>query len=410
MSIVTNIISKLLKEDENEACILTFCDFEQELSEEYLLNYINEIIKNNPILKQTIIKKNNQFFLCDIESFNINKCFSIKYSEKTNFNTYIKSMLNKKLSEYNFYMFICINRELKKSRIFFKIHHSYADGYKLMNMLTEPLYIKKEDNKPPAFKREKNMLNSIYYYTIGTVILFITTILILLKNLFTFNKTNKTNKINKTNKTNVNILTDYIICKSLSLDEIKQFAIENNITINDFLYALMIKTDKIYTKKERIIQTVSPINVSKLNKINNFCPILNNINNSYDNINLLEKVNNTFNNYKYSLFIPMFDGIINNFVSYINPKILLKYHNKIINNSHYIYSNVIGPPIDKFNIKVSDIKFLITAKSSEIVYNIISSKNNINIVCSFKKGIVKDKKYFKKCIYKAYKNLMNTNK
>ena len=114
------------------------------------------------------------------------------------------------------------------------------------------------------------MLNSIYYYTIGTVILFITTILILLKNLFTFNKTNKTNKINKTNKTNVNILTDYIICKSLSLDEIKQFAIENNITINDFLYALMIKTDKIYTKKERIIQTVSPINVSKLNKINNF--------------------------------------------------------------------------------------------------------------------------------------------
>ena len=87
-----------------------------------------------------------------------------------------------------------------------------------MNMLTEPLYIKKEDNKPPAFKREKNMLNSIYYYTIGTVILFITTILILLKNLFTFNKTNKTNKINKTNKTNVNILTDYIICKSLSLD------------------------------------------------------------------------------------------------------------------------------------------------------------------------------------------------
>ena len=41
MSIVTNIISKLLKEDENETYILTFCDFEQELSEEYLLNYIN---------------------------------------------------------------------------------------------------------------------------------------------------------------------------------------------------------------------------------------------------------------------------------------------------------------------------------------------------------------------------------
>ena len=73
MPIVTNIISKLLKEDENEASILTFFDFEQELSEEYLLNYINEIIKNNPILKQTIIKKiTNSFYVTLSHSILIN--------------------------------------------------------------------------------------------------------------------------------------------------------------------------------------------------------------------------------------------------------------------------------------------------------------------------------------------------
>jgi hypothetical protein len=169
----------------------------------------------------------------------------------------------------------------------------------------------------------------------------------------------------------------------------------------------MIKTDKIYTQKINLLQTISSINVSKLNETNNMCPIFNVVQNSHDNEGLLKIVNNTFNNYKYSLFIPILSIIMNNIITHVNIDMLSNYYDKIIHNSDYIYSNIIGPPIEKFDIKITDIKFLTTAKNTAIVYNIISCKNKINIICSFKKGVINNKKLFKKCIYKSYNNLMN---
>ena len=397
MTIINNIVSKIFKKDEESSySILTYIDIDAELSRQYIYCYINEIIKNNPMLKQNIIEKNNQFVLCDIESFNINKCVAIKYCKKPNFNIYIKSLLNKQFSEYKFYMFVCINKELKKSRLFFKIHHAYVDGYKLINMLTTPLYKKKEDNKLPAFKRNTSTFMTIYYYIIGTIMLMITNIMILCKIV------RAPQNIEDKNNTS----TDFIICKPLPLNEIKQFVGKHNITVNDFLYALMIKTDNIYTQQERTIQSISSINVSNISQTNNMCPIFNLIPNSYDNSNLIKTVHSTFNCYKYSLFIPILSVIMRNFSSLINIGILSQCYDNIINNSDYIYSNIVGPPTSKLNIKISDIKFLATVKNSEIVYNIISCENNINIICSFKKGIIQNKKLFKKCIYKAYNNLM----
>ena len=397
MTIINNIVSKIFKKDEESSySILTYIDVDAELSRQYIYCYINEIIKNNPMLKQNIIEKNNQFVLCDIESFNINKCVAIKYYKKPNFNIYIKSLLNKQFSEYKFYMFVCINKEVKKSRLFFKIHHAYVDGYKLINMLTTPLYKKKEDNKLPAFKRNTSIFMSVYYYIIGTIMLMITNIMILCKIV------RASQNIEDKNNTS----TDFIICKPLPLNEIKQFVGKHNITVNDFLYALMIKTDNIYTQQERTIQSISSINVSNISQTNNMCPIFNLISNSHDNSSLFKTVHSTFNCYKYSLFIPILSGIMRNFASLINIGILSQCYDNIINNSHYIYSNIVGPPTSKLNIKISDINFLSTVKNSEIVYNIISCENKINIICSFKKGIIQNKKLFKKCIYKAYNNLM----
>ena len=403
MTIINNIVSKILVKDDNDVySILTYLDIDEELSQEFVLNYINEIIKNNPILKQNFIQKNNDYILCDIVSFNINKCVTIKYSKKSNFNIYINSILNKHFTEYKFYMFVCIDKEQKKSRLYFKIHHAYVDGYKLINMLTEPLYTKKEDNKLPLFKRKTNLLSSIYYWIIGTITLIIKN-LIVVSTLFLPNNNNNNND----NNDNINRSTDYIICKSFSLIKIKKFVEKRNISVNDFLYTLMIKTDNMYTKKDKLVQTCSPINVSDLNETNNMCPIFNIVHNSYNNDSLLKIVNTTFNNYKYSAFIPILSSIMKNIITHINIDILSNYYDKIMHKSDYIYSNIIGPPTDKLDLKISDIKFLTTAKSSEIIYNIISCKNKINIICSFKKGVIKNKKLFKKCIYKSYNNLMN---
>ena len=54
-------------------------------------------------------------------------------------------------------------------------------------------------------------------------------------------------------------------------------------------------------------------------------------------------------------------------------------YNSIIQKCEYVYSNVIGPNNEYFK----DIHFLILAKNKEIVFNIISSADNINIICSY---------------------------
>ena len=75
----------------------------------------------------------------------------------------------------------------------------------------------------------------------------------------------------------------------------------------------------------------------------------------------------------------------------------------------YIFSNIIGPSFKNDNCKITDIHFLTTANSKEIIYNIISFENNINLICSFmKNGPIQNKKRYEKCIYKAYDLLLKS--
>ena len=163
----------------------------------------------------------------------------------------------------------------------------------------------------------------------------------------------------------------------------------------------MIKADYIYTKKERLVQTVSPI----MTQTNALCAISNIIHNSLKTDALLKNVSTTFNNYKYSLFIPIINSMINKLAPYVNIDILTLFNNNL-RDTDYIYSNVIGPSTNDLDKKVSNIHFLLTSIKTEIIYNIISSENDINIICSFKKGIIENKKLFERCIYKAYNNIM----
>ena len=78
----------------------------------------------------------------------------------------------------------------------------------------------------------------------------------------------------------------------------------------------------------------------------------------------------------------------------------------------YIFTNVIGPPLNEINknsnVKLKNMNFLITPSDKQIVFNLISCKDKINIICSFNEGIIKDKKRYERCIYKAYKSLLKT--
>lgn len=398
MSIIKNLITKILSNDENDSfSILTYIDFEEELSSEYIINYVNTIINDNPILKQNIIKENDVFTFQDIENFNVDDIMNIKYIEKEKFDNFINDMLNTKFIHNTFFVVCCIDKEKKVSRIYFKINHSHADGYKLINILTKP-FLKK--NYIPEFKRKTSIFKSIYHWIIGTIVLLVMNIKIFFKLLFN----NKNDNIQNDNE------TDHIICNPLMLDKIKQICLKNGITINDFLYSLMIKTDKLYVKKNRNIKTCFPINVSKLTSTNNLCPIFNSINNYLNDSDLFEEVHNKFDHFKYSLFIPFLTFFMNNFLSYINSNILSILYDSLTCDVDYIYSNIIGPPVKEINketnLNLKNISFLIKSKGNGIIFNIISYENKINIICSFKKNKIKDKKRFENCIYEAYETLI----
>lgn len=401
MILVDNYISKILHKDKDDSySILTYIDIDEEVSLNFINEYINEFIKNNPILKKQFVEKDKLIFLDDIKLFKIEKYYTVKYTKQKNFDKKIHKNLNIEFDKNVKWKFLCyIDKKNKKTRLFFKIHHAYVDGYTLINMLLNDKNSNKNDIVK-KFKRKTDFWRTIYYYLVGTIILIISNVKIITNTIF--------NLIGKTEKTKTKKeKTDYIICKPLNLEEIKIFSKKKDITVNDFLYSLMIKTDKLYTNKEKLISTCSSINVSGTKNTNNMCPIFNQISNSLDNNKLLKTVNSTFNNFKFSLFIPILAFIINNIVSYIDIFFLSIFYDNYTNNSDYIYSNIIGPSCKNISVKITNIHFLTTHKNKEIIYNIISNDNNINIICTFQKNVIKDKKKFEDCIYETYKNLIN---
>lgn len=408
MAKIDNYVSKLLyKDDSNSYTILTYIDLNEVLSSEFMFNYVKEITEKNPILKKYFFEKNNEIFLEYDTTFNIKEYYTIENTRSEQFDEYMYDMLNSEFDKKIKWKFLwLIDENTKKTRVYFKIHHSYLDGENLISMLVSPFKTNDNSNK---FKRNTTFLNTLYYYLIGTILLIITNVKIIF-GIF----------IQTIYKNNEPILpeksvsdTNYIICKPFHLNKVKCFTKKNNITINDFLYSLIIKTDKLYRKKEKKIITLSPCYIPSSSETINVCPIFIEMNNSHDNSTLLKKVNETFNSFKYSLFIPLFSFVLNQITSFLNINTLIFLYKYFLNKIDYTLTNIIGPSIEELNenykIKISDVRFLIASKSNEVIYNIVSSGNNINIICSFKKGVIKNKKRFEKCIYKAYKQLIKNN-
>ena len=420
---VNNYVTKILSNDANDSfSILTYLDIEKELCPAFVLNYVNAIVGDNPILKHDMVKKGNHLYLKQNPHFNVNDHVVIKHIE-TDADPFddpdaINSILNEPLVPNTFLLVCCINKVKQVSRVYFKINHAYTDGYGLINMLTKPIL--KRDNVP-EFKRKTSLFKTVYHCIIGTLVLFAMNVKLFLKIFVNTcrQQGHQPHKQSKQSKQNhhhhhhqqPSDTTDFIVCKPFMLDKIKKIAVKHGITVNDFLYSLMIKTDRLYTKNQngRNITTCSPINVSSLSSTNNMAPILNCMNNSLDDLDLVKQVNRTFNHFKYSLFIPLFSCVINAFVPLVSIDTVSFLYEEIIHNCDYIYSNVIGPPIQEVNesnVNVSNIHFLTKSKGNSIVFNIISCENKINIICSFNANKIKNKKRFEKCIYRAYNELV----
>jgi len=249
------------------------------------------------------------------------------------------------------------------------------------------------------FKRLTSFPETVYQLFIGTILLILTNIQFCITSVLKGFGSRSAQSLNEQ-------ITEYIQCKPLDLQKIKEVCKKHSVTVNDFLYACMIRTDYLYTQTKRNIYTVSAINVSNTKNLNNLAPLFLNMNNDLDCSELLQQAHSIFNRCKYSAFIPLFSGFLNTLTPFLSSQLISTFYNSITNNADYMYSNIIGPELDTISIPITDIHFATIAKNREIVFNIISCKDKVNIICSFKKGRIEDKVRFQSCIEEAYKSLL----
>lgn len=391
---VTNIIFDENNKLNNWGNIVCFADYDGIISQKMLIKYLNDLLENNEILHQNIVKKNQKNFLeyrkIDIKEYYIAKKCNFKlFHNKTYY------VLNKNYNT-NWFFHLYTDTINNKSRMYFTINHAYADGYKIISLLTSG---KNFQYKTPNFNRKNK---NYYYILIGTCIL----IYLYLKTLSkVYYKENNCNTMS--NKTD-------FISVIIKFNNLKIISIKNQLTLNDLLYSLAIKTHYHYFKKEKNILIASPFNTGNKNKTNNFFFLFTEIYNNLTTIELFQKVHNLFNYYKFSAFVLIL-GYIYNILGNVICRQLYK---KITDNLDILYTNIIGPDksilhdkynncllFDKKNITINNIQFLMNHKKNELGFNIVSYSDNINIMVSFSKNSYNKKKLLK-AINDAYRDII----
>ena len=381
---VTKVFSNGTKDS---FAILTYIDINPEHFDKFSATKekkLEELLEKYPILKQEFIVKDNNTFLEDIPDFNINHYYSVV--EDTDFDKYTDILINSQFKQKAKWECLFVT-DKGKCRLYFKIEHSYADGYKLIEMLMNLF----EQTEPKnLFTRSTSFMNSLYYIIVGTILVFINSISVFIDMFFS--------KVDT-----VSEKVDLIRCKPLSLSEIRRIAKELNITVNDFLYCLMLKTDYLYLNKKRDVITMIPLNSSGVKYNNNMIPIYNKSSNNMEK-DSFKHVHEIFNSYKYSLYIPIVTFCIKHVPLFLSYDIMADVYSYIIKSSDYVFTNIIGPKHDT----IEDVHFLTKPTYKEVIFNIISSNDNMNIICSFKEGVI-EKERFEQCIYKAYSELIEAN-
>ena len=391
---IKNYVTEVLFNNKNEApAILTYFDI-YGYTEKDIHEYMMRIICKNPKLKQKIVKQNGSLYIDNIHDIMLEKYYEIIYTSESTFDNYIHILLNTKfITELQWYFKFYKDTITGKIRVYFKIDHAYADGYSIIKILTSGI---DHQYNLPKINRVTCIFDTLYYNIFGFILMCIITLRYFINS---FTQTRDTHLFNNTSS------TDFIKLNPISLAEIKNISQTHKITVNDFLYSLLIKADALYNKENKLICTISSINISGVSDMNNVCPLYLNIKNTYDNQMLFDKVHIMFDSCKYSYFIPVFASLISIFVESIPTSVISYFYNHCMNTCNYTYSNIVGPSLNK----ITNIHFLTTAHSREVAYNIISHNDNVNIILTFKEGVIKDKKRFEECIYEAYNDLLKTN-
>jgi len=395
-----NFLSNVLFVENNAFHILGFIHASRRISDKEIDKYVNDIVRKNTILRQYIVKINGELFLENDPLFDIQQQYSITNSNCVDYAQITPELLNTPFPTKCKWFLSAYTTEAT-TRIYLKMDHTLADGHQLLKIIASPFV---DERITDRFKRTTtSWISTAYYWIVGTILLLLTLLKFVCQIVFQRRTNDADSSLGK--KTNC------IIFDAFSLSAIKKVTLHHNITVNDFMYAVALKSSIAYTKKKSLY-TVSPINVSKTENTNNSCPLLLNVAYSDDNRVLLANVHEAFNNCKYSLFVPGFAFGLQALSDYVNPTLLSTLYRLSADNIDVVYSNVIGPDVadaaykDTFIKDITNMSFTMNAERGQLCYTVISCRDNLNLIVSFQDGFVKDEAFLKRCVDDAYNSLL----
>ena len=422
--------------------IITYIDFKIAITDEMLRQFVTDLYDKNielrtPVTK--VVKKDNRVF-------DIANQYQMKYVDKQLFYTYLHNCIQShdielENSGLDWYFTCCVDKEAGISRLFLKINHIVCDGIKLIEILrsSDAFDIKKNisgrgsgvelSNKmgSASFSASNlSFLNKLYYHIFGLVVLGIINVLVVIRLVSSYlydmicswmgngyhdhghhghcSASEGKNIKTACNKKNI----DFFECQPLHLQTIKCISKLKGVSVNDFMYAIMVRADHLYYQTERSLTTLMPFSLKNIGDVrtqsNHFLPIVNIIGNHLTCTSLLHRVRHVFNCYKYSSFVKLFSLGVYLISRFIGWHVFSIYNNSP-SSIDYFFSNIIGP--DLTNTYATDFKFFVLPTKNEVLFNVTSSANNMNITCTyFDHGKCIDKERFRKCVYDAYIQLI----
>jgi hypothetical protein len=408
MVFIDNYITKML---DTQKCyvILTYFDFNTILTKKIIHSYLVTLVEQNPILTKVI--QHDKWVYGDTP-FILENHYTIRNIPWNKLPAYTNHLLNTPISQKSRWNVVLV-RDLQQqsSRLYFKIEHSYCDGYKLIEMLTKvisPTYT------PPKFKRKWcSLVTTLYYWILGTLYLYVMNLVWIVSH-FVIKQQFEQSKVDYSiPQKRINLF-----CGELALDRLKQISLENQVTVNTVLYVLMVKTWYYYTKPTYSkILGACPIRMNPataaagcetgsnhiIHHSNNMFFIFLEIEHDPDNKKLFRKVDEIFNLYKHSFYVPIAHHLLSVCFPFIPSEISNQLFHEMYGILDFNYTNIIGPNIENplHEMCPTNIQFTTVTNSKEACCNIISYKNKVNVNLSFRKGIIKHPSRYLRAFEKA---------
>lgn len=376
MEKIVNKFSVGLQSNNDPMYIVVIIDTEIDADPKtHIMNYIEYVVNRNDLFKKCIIQKEDHLYFQECSDFKLESHVVFDDSTTDIADKTANMPVDGKTPSWRWYC--SIDETTHKCRLCLKINHVYADGYKLIKLLTPD----EVDVTTTFRKKTLKILDRVYYALVGTII----SVWICIKfmvNMVWYEKMSK-HEIKR---------QQHFVYDTISLERIKTYTKKNDVTVSDFMMSVCMQSYKKY-KGAKDGYVACPINNNNTNQENNMMAIVINLNDSD-----LGRVHEQMNCFKNSYIFPAITLILH----YLNVSnsTLNKWYNKCNSGVDVIYTNMIAPKITMEHIKINNIFFFLNTHTSNdhvVSFNVISYEDNLNLIVSFKEGI-DDIEQFKKCI------------